>query len=77
MNGNEIRSQIDSNNEKIRLRLDSFVLTPEIKGLLAENETIFLMLSQLISLDIMKDVKSLLEQKELIELALIEKNVVK
>lgn len=38
MNGNEIRQKIDENNEKIRMKLDSFVLTDEIKKLLAEND---------------------------------------
>ena len=38
MSGNEIREQINHNNEKIRLKLDNFVLTPEIKKLLALND---------------------------------------
>lgn len=38
MSGNEIRLQIDKNNEIIRTKLDNFILTPEIKRLLAINE---------------------------------------
>lgn len=38
MNGNEIRLQIDENNKIIRSKLDNFILTPEIKRLLAVNE---------------------------------------
>lgn len=38
MNGNEIREQIDKNNEKIKSKLDNFVLTNEIKKILALNE---------------------------------------
>ena len=37
MSGQEIRQKIDENNKKIRLKLDTFVLTDEIKKCLAEN----------------------------------------
>ena len=37
MNGKEIRAKIDENNKIIRLKLDNFVLTDEIKKKLAEN----------------------------------------
>ena len=40
MSGNEIREKIDANNLIIRSKLDNFVLTDEIKNLLAENETL-------------------------------------
>ena len=38
MSGNEIRLKIDENNIKIRNKLDSFVLTKEIRALLVEND---------------------------------------
>lgn len=38
MSGNEIRIKIDENNKVIREKLDTFILTDEIKKLLAENE---------------------------------------
>ena len=38
MSGNEIREKIDSNNSIICSKLDSFILTDEIKNLLAEND---------------------------------------
>lgn len=38
MDGNEIRLQINKNNETIRTKLDNFILTPEIKKLLSLNE---------------------------------------
>ena len=38
MNGNEIRKKIDENNEKIREMTTSFVLNPDIRKLLFEND---------------------------------------
>lgn len=38
MSGNEIRIKIDENNEKMQSLLSDFVLTGEIKELLAQNE---------------------------------------
>jgi hypothetical protein len=40
MNGNEIRSRINLNNEKIRQALDKFTLTDEINNLMKENDTL-------------------------------------
>ena len=38
MSGNEIRLQIDKNNEKIRKALNTFILTDEIQKLMEEND---------------------------------------
>lgn len=38
MNGPEIREKINDNNNKIRVLLDKFILTDEIKVLIADNE---------------------------------------
>ena len=38
MSGNEIRIKIDENNKVIREKLDTFILTDEIKKMLAEND---------------------------------------
>jgi len=38
MNGKEIRSRINLNNEKIRIALDRFALTDEINNLMKEND---------------------------------------
>ena len=38
MNGNEIRKKIDENNAKIRKMTTSFVLNPDIRKLLQEND---------------------------------------
>ena len=40
MNGNEIRSRINLNNERIRQALDKFTLTDEINNLMKENDSL-------------------------------------
>lgn len=40
MSGKDVRTKIDENNKIIRNKLDNFVLTNEIKELLAENEAL-------------------------------------
>ena len=40
MNGNEIRSRINLNNERIRQALEKFTLTDEINKLMKENDAL-------------------------------------
>lgn len=40
MNGNEIRTRINLNNEKIRMALEKFTLTDEINNLMKENDNL-------------------------------------